>query len=122
MLLHVIYGILALFGLLGEITLAAVLLIRREYKIFPIFTLYIVFNTVSDLSLGVVLEVCPLHIGRFLEFSTLPLTYLLELGVLFEIAATMLRPVQPSIPRRAMQVFGILLVLCLAVGGFLAWH
>ena len=37
---------LGLLGMIAEIGLFVVLLARRQYKIFPIFTFYIAFNLV----------------------------------------------------------------------------
>ena len=75
-----------------------VLLVRRQYKIFPVFTLYIAFNVLYDVGIGAVAFPYSPHLGRLLALL-MPLEYLLELGVLLEIARNVLRPVQFSLPK-----------------------
>ena len=60
--------------------------------------------------------------GYFLQLASLPLMYLLELCVLFEIAWNVLRPVHISLPQGTIRVFIGFVVLALAGGTLLAWH
>jgi hypothetical protein len=116
--------LLAMFGALGlvaEIALFVVLIVRRQYKTFPIFTFYMGFSLLYDLGLSVVMVSSP-NIGRSLALGLLPLQYLIELGVLLEIAWNVLRPVHMSLPRGSIRVFIGAVALALLLGTLLAWH
>jgi hypothetical protein len=52
----------------------------------------------------------------------LPLQYLLELGVLLEIAWNVLRPVHISLPQGSVRLFIGAVALALLCGTLLAWH
>jgi hypothetical protein len=52
----------------------------------------------------------------------MPLEYLLELGVLLEIAWNVLRPVHLSLPKGSLRVFAASVALALLCGTLLAWH
>jgi hypothetical protein len=116
------YAALALLGLVAEIGLLAILIVRRQYRVFPVFTLYIAFNVLTDLGLAAAMAAYPPQVGRSLAFMLLPLQYLFDLGVLFEIAWNVLRPVHSSLPRGSILVFVGLVALALLCGTLLAWH
>jgi hypothetical protein len=122
MSLQVVFAALALLGFLAEIGLLVVLLAKRQYKTFPVFTLYIAFNLLGDLGIGLLAAAGRPHVAQFLELASLPFQYLLELGVLFEIAWNVLRPVQSSVPRGVLRAFVGLVILSLLFGTLLAWH
>lgn len=98
------FGVLSL---IAEVALLVVLLARRQQKIFPVFTLYIGFGVLNDLVIAGLLALYPAHVGRSVTLGLLPLQYLLELGVLLEIAWNVLRPIQSSLPQGSVRVFGI---------------
>jgi hypothetical protein len=117
--------VLALFSVLGfvaEVALFVVLLVRRQYKVFPIFTLYIAFNVLYDVGIGSVAVAYSPHVGRLMALGLMPLEYLLELGVLLEIAWNVLRPVHLSLPKGSLRVFSASVTLALLCGTLLAWH
>lgn len=120
MSLQALYAGLGFFGLVAEIGLFAILLIRRQYKVYPVFFTYIAFNLLSDVGLSVLVAAYPPHVGRLVGLALLPLQYLLELGVLFEIAWNVLRPVQASLPKATIRVFITLMVIALLGGILLA--
>jgi hypothetical protein len=120
--LQALYSIFSLLGLIAEITLLAILIARRQYRIFPVFVLYIAFNVFNDLVVGGLVATARPDTGQALLFALLPVQYLLELGVLFEIAWQVLRPVQTSLPRGTVRAFVGLLALALLGGTLLAWH
>jgi hypothetical protein len=122
MSLQGLYSAIALLGLLAEICLLVILVTRRHYKSFPVFTLYIAFNVLNDVGLAAVMVLWPPQVVRSLGLATLPLTYLLEVAVLFEIAWNVLRPVRTSLPRAATRTFIGFIVLALVGGTLLAWH
>jgi hypothetical protein len=122
MSLQALLNILSVLALIAEIALFATLLVRRQYKIFPIFALYMGVELVSDLSIGALIVLYPIHVARSLAFGLLPLQYLLELGILFEIAWNVLRPVHASLPQGSIRAFVAAVSLALLGGILLAWH
>lgn len=122
MSLQALFGTFTVLAVIAEITLLIALIVRRQYKIFPVFTLYVIFNLASDLSVGALVALYPVHIARSLMFGLLPLEYLLELGIILEIAWNVLRPVHASLPRTSVRAFGIAVALSMLGGVFLAWH
>jgi hypothetical protein len=122
MSLQALFNTFMVLGMIAETILLIALIARRQYKLFPIFTLYIAFNLLNDVGMGTVLILYPVHVARSLAFVLLPLQYLLELGVLLEIAWNVLRPVHTSLPRGSVRVFVIGVVLALLGGVVLAWH
>jgi hypothetical protein len=120
--LQALFATVGLLGLSAEIALFVVLVARRQYKNFPIFTFYIGFNLLSDLGISTLMVVLPPHLGRSLALGLLPLQYLLELGVLLEIAWNVLRPVHISLPAGSIRVFIGAVTVALLCGTLLAWH
>jgi len=120
--LRAFYSAVVLLGLVAEVCLLATLVLRRRYKTFPIFTLYIAFGLLSDVVVALAASMYSLHVGNSLQFASLPLMYLLELAVLFEIAWHVLRPVHASLPRGSTRVFLGLILLAIVCGTLLAWH
>ncbi len=116
-----LYATLGLLSFAAEIALFVVLIVRRQYKTFPVFTAYIGFNLLYDLGIGT-LMVTSAQLGRSLAFALLPLEYLLELGVLLEIAWHVLRPVHVSLPRGSIRAFVGCIAVALLGGTLLAWH
>ena len=122
MSLRALYTTFSLLGLMAEIGLFVVLIARRQYKTFPVFTFYITFSLLNDVGLGALIFLYPMHTARSVAFGLLPLEYLLELCVLFEIAWNVLRPVHASLPRGSIRVFVAAVALALVGGILLAWH
>jgi hypothetical protein len=122
MSLQAIYASLALIGVVAEISLLIILLVRRQYVSYPVFTFYIAFNVLTDVGLAAVLAAFPRHVGESVAFLLLPLQYMIDLGVLFEVAWHVLRPVQPSLPPGTIRVFVGLVVLAMLGGTLLAWE
>jgi hypothetical protein len=122
MRLQALFATFTALGIIAEIGLLIALIVRRQFKIFPIFTLYVAFNLLSDLSVGTLVVLYSLHVGYTVAFGLLPLQYLLELAVLLEITWNVLRPVHASLPQGTIRVFVSAVVLALLGGIFLAWH
>jgi hypothetical protein len=114
------YSALSILGLVAEIALFAILLVRRQYKTFPVFTLYIAFNLFIDVTVGALAGLSSHLVVQSVALAMLPLQYLLELGVLFEIAWNVLRPVRASLPQGTIKVFIAFAVLAVAGGTLLA--
>jgi hypothetical protein len=122
MSLRAFYSTVVLLGFVSEICLFAILVLRRQYRTFPVFTLYIAFNLLSDIVVGLAISLYSAHAGDFLQLASLPLMYLLELCVLFEIAWNVLRPVHMSLPKGAVRIFLGLLSVAVLFGTMLAWQ
>ena len=122
MSLKALYAAFGLLAFLGEVGLLAVLIARRQYKIFPVFTLYIAYVLINDVVIGTLLSLYPVQVTRSIEFGLLPLGYLIELGVLLEITWHVLRPVHATLPKGSVRVFVASVALALLGGILLAWH
>ncbi len=120
--LEAFWGIVFLLGGLAEFLLLGTLLVRRQYKTFPVFTAYIAFNILSDLLIPAIGVAFPGKIAAWGALLMLPPQYLLELAVLFEIAWHVLQPVRSSLPPKAIKVFTYVVIMALAGGVALAWH
>src|SRR5665213_400860 len=101
MRLQVFYSALVVLGLVTEIVLLVVLLVRRQYRTFPVFTIYIAFDVLTDIGIGILFTGASKSLAQSVSITLLPPQYFLEVMVLLEIAWHVLRPVQVSLPRRA---------------------
>jgi hypothetical protein len=122
MSLRALYASVSMLALLAEVSLLVVLLARRQYKSFPIFTLCVACNVISDIGIGVLIVAASPAAGRSVAFGLLPLQYLLDLCVLLEISWNVLRPVYTSLPRGSVTGFVIAMALSILGGVFLAYH
>jgi len=122
MSLQALFGTFSVLGMVAETGLLIALITRRQYRIFPVFTLYVAFDLVSDIAIGASIVLFPRHIAHSLMFGLLPLQYLLELGILLEIAWNVLRPVHASLPRGSLRIFAAVVALAVLGGVVLAWH
>ena len=122
MSLQALYASVGLLGLVAECVLLVILLVRRQYIAFPIFTFYIAFNVVTDVGLAILMAAYPPQVSSSAAFLLLPLQYLIDLGVLFEISWNVLRPVRSSLPPGATRVFLGLILVALVGGTLLAWR
>jgi hypothetical protein len=116
------YALVFLLGGLAEFVLLGVLLARRTYRSFPVFTAYFTFNILADILLGLLRAQFSKATASWAALGLLAPQYLLELGVLLEIAWHVLKPVQPSLPPKALKIFAAVTTLALATGLLLAWH
>jgi hypothetical protein len=110
-------SILWLAGDAGNILVLVILLGRRLHRMFPIFTAFVVYAIASDVvGYSVVGHVS--YATYFKVYFTLNvLQTLLGFGVLFEIAANILRPVMKSMPAAALGIFAVIVLL----GGGVTW-
>ena len=122
MSLQQLYAIVGVFGLLAEASLFVLLIWRRHYRTFPIFTVSVGINTVTDLGLGILISSSHNPSVAAVTLITVLLTYALELGVLLEIIWNVINPVHVSLPRGVLKAFIATMLLTLTVVAFLAWH
>jgi hypothetical protein len=105
-------------SVIGEVALLGVLLERRRYKQFPVFVSWVGFNVLSEPLIYFLIH----HVSAATYFKAyFALAFpqnLIELGVLVEIAANVLRPVKRSIPSGSLP-FLFIVMLGFGVGGFL---
>jgi hypothetical protein len=120
--LRALFAAVGLLGLLGQVILFVILIVRRKYRSFPIFTSYIAFNLFYDIGLGALIVGNPNGFGRSLAFALLPVQYLIEIAVLLEIAWHVLRPVHVSLPKGSIRFFILSVIVAVIGGTLLAWH
>lgn len=106
-------------GIVGESLLFLILLLRRSYRTFPVFFAWIAFLLLLEptfywLSHQLSLKA---YLRAFFALS-LP-QYMLEAGVLIEIAGNVIRPVRKAISTKLMIALTVIMVL-IAVAGLLA--
>lgn len=111
-----------LVGIAGELLLVSVLIWRRSYRNFPIFFLWILSLLLQEPSTyWVILKASAATYYKFyfaLSFSQ----YLLETGVLVEIALNVLRPVKQTLSRKLLVALGAAMLLIAVVGFLVAAH
>ncbi|MGC2501646.1 MAG: hypothetical protein WA400_05950 [Silvibacterium sp.] len=102
-------------GVVGHVLLLAILFRRRLYRMFPVFSIFVLWAVISDPLLYLVLSAGHggfnhYYFQTYYAFSILE--YLLELGVLLEIAANVIRPAKQSFQRGVLYFFlGAILVI-----------
>lgn len=101
-------------GVAAEVLLAALLLFRRAYRNWPVFTIYIVWGLFSDLAMT-------LALSRFRSAYTdiyiveTSIDSLMQYAILVEIAASVFRPIRSTLPRWFIPTIAcLLIVLCAA--------
>jgi hypothetical protein len=122
MSLKALFAVLGILGIFVEVALFAILIARHQYRLFPVFTVYMGFNLLNDFGVGALLVMYPQSLGRNVAFALLPLQYLLELSVLLEIAWKVLSPVHASLPKGSIRSFAGLIGLSILAGTLLAWR
>jgi hypothetical protein len=122
MSLRALYATFSILCLIAEISLFVVLVARRQYRLFPVFTICIAFSLLNDIGVGALLVVYSTHVARSVAFTLLPLGYLLDLAVLLEITWNVLRPVHTSLPHGSVRAFVVAVALALLGGVLLAYH
>ena len=97
-------------SLIGQVLLLGVLLWRQIYRTFPILTAFIAYSILSDPLLFVAHE----HVSTAVYFRLFLVDSfsqdLFELGILYEVAVAVVRPVKQSLPKASFPIFlGLLL-------------
>ncbi|MGI8769928.1 MAG: hypothetical protein ACR2JE_00660 [Acidobacteriaceae bacterium] len=110
-------------GFMGNLCLAALLIQRRHYTYFPLFTAWIVFTLLSDTSLYWVLGHTSEATYFRAYFAATLLDFAFQLLVLAEIGLNVFNPVRKSLPKgvflglAALLVASAVLSFLLAPGG-----
>ena len=105
-------------GIIGETTLLCVLLARRRYLQFPIFLSWAAYNALSEPLIYFLIHHVSAATYYKAYFALALVQNLIELGVLVEIAANVLRPVRRSVPSGTL-LFLFIIMVGLGIGGFL---
>ena len=108
-----------LAGITGEFFLVLILLVRRAYRTFPIFFAWISFVLLLEPTFYWLLVHCSAATYYKAFFVLNFPQYLLEVGVLIEIALNVLRPIKSSLSKRLLVVL-LSAMLLIALVGFLA--
>ena len=106
--------VLWLMGIAGQIILLVTLLYRRIYRTFPVFSAFILWNSLSDLfQLAVLMGHHDSSSVLYYRtcFAINVVQYALEIGVFVEIATNVLKPVRRSLPAGIVYI----LLICMAV-------
>jgi hypothetical protein len=104
-----------LLVIFAEAIVTALLVNRRVYRLFPMFTLYMTSTIVSDL-LGLVVRMRWPNIYFHLFLYEMPVDFLLQFSVLLELCWSVLRPLRSSLPRWTIfALAGMILLAAAAV-------
>lgn len=105
-------NLLWLAGLVGEAVVLAILIYRRVWRTFPLFFAFCIWQFAGDSGNVVVRYFFPeLYAAAYLTQAVID--SVLGFSVLIEIAWSVLRPIQNSLPRRTLP---IIIVLVIALG------
>ncbi len=97
-------------GMITEIVIIALLTYRRVWRTLPIFCSYLVWDILSNVGAFVVSHYFPEHYFQVF-FAEAIVDSALILCVLVELAWSVLRPVRSSLPRSALVLVGILILV-----------
>lgn len=109
-------------SLAGQLLVSVVLVRRGLYRTFPIFFVYLLFCSVSDISYALLARHLSDRAYLLAYFADNVPEFLLEIGVLIEVARNVLNPVKQSLPRQALYLFGAMLVIVPVLTLFLSAH
>lgn len=104
---------------LAEAAVVALLVYRRVWRSLPVFSLYCTWLMLVDVAAYPMMRFFPANYYLFFYLATTVVYFALEFGVLVELAWSVLRPFQASLPRGSLVVVGGLVVaLCAAIWPF----
>lgn len=116
-------NLIGLVATVAEVLLLGILIGRRLYKAFPVFSAYIGWQLISDLLLFLVLSAKHGVQGTLyndMYYLFIAIADVLELGVLLEIATNVLSPARESLQRKILYFFIGAMVLVGACAFFIA--
>jgi hypothetical protein len=99
--------------MLGEAAVLGLLIYRRVWRILPVFCAYVAWGLLSDTGGYAVqrfLAATTTHGYLIIYFLNLTVDSVLQIGVLIELAWSILRPLRPSLSRGALVAVGLLIV------------
>lgn len=99
----------------GDLLLLAVLIFRGHYRNFPFFTSLAAFNVAREITLFVVRSRFSRH-AYFVTYWALVIPdYLLQVGILYEIARNAVFPTRRRTPLQAFWILGALVLLSILI-------
>jgi uncharacterized membrane protein len=108
-------ALLLALSLGGQLLLFLVTLRSRLYRPFPIFCLYILYASISDIAFLTLFRHVSERTYALAYFADNVAEFLLQIGILIEVARNVLNPVKRSLPRRSLQIFlGMLVAAVMA--------
>ena len=106
----------------GQIVLSTVLISRSLYRSFPIFTIYLVYSTISDIVFFAFFRHWDQKAYFDVYFVDTVLEFMLQIGILLEVARNVLVPVRRSLPATALYVLAGMLVSGTVLALLLSFH
>ncbi len=97
-------ALLLALSLGGQLLLFVVTVRSRLFRPFPIFCLYILYASISDIAFLTLLRHVSAKTYASAYFTDNVAEFLLQIGILLEVARNVLQPVKRSLPRRAMPI------------------
>jgi hypothetical protein len=104
-------GALWILGVTGQLLLFLVLVSRRLYRVFPVFTAYILYSSLSDVLVAALFAHASQHTYFVAYFVNNVPEFLLQLGIIVEIAWNVLNPVKRSLPKASLYLLAVLLLI-----------
>ena len=115
-------GVLFALSLGGQLLLCIVLLRSRLYRAFPIFSSYILYASITDVGYFLLQPRVSDRTYFLAYFANNVPEFLLQIGILVEIARNVLNPVRRSLPRISFYIFGAMLAVGTLVALLLSMH
>lgn len=97
-------------GIITEVVLCTVLLYKRAYRQFPVFSLYMFWGVLNDSLMMATSRYLPAHFFH-VYLIDMPVDSMILVCVLVEVAWAVFRPVRSLLPRGMFLVLGILILL-----------
>ncbi|HEX3469599.1 MAG TPA: hypothetical protein VHT28_00305 [Silvibacterium sp.] len=101
----------------GEVVLLCILLFRRTYRTFPLFTAWIAFSALSEPLYYFLIRHADSRTYLNVDFTQSLMLAALELCVLLEIAINVMAPAKRSLPKMLFAVFAVA-IIAVGIGGF----
>jgi uncharacterized membrane protein len=109
-------------SLAGQLLLFFVLLKRQMYRVFPIFFTYIIYSSASDIAFLAFFRQASEHTYLLAYLANSIPEFLLQIGILIEVARNVLNPVKRSLPRASLYVFMGMIATSTLVALLLSMH
>jgi hypothetical protein len=104
-------------GFFAEVLLGCLLIAKKTYRIFPLFTIWVLLNALSELVAYFFIRTASAQTYAIADFTQFLLLSIIELGVLGEIAVNVIQPVRRRLTNQIFLAF-LFAVLIVGVGGF----
>lgn len=106
----------------GQLLLSYITLRHRLYRDFPIFCLYLLYSSISDITFVLFYRHAGDRTYALAYFADNVPEFLLQIGILFEVGRNVLSPVKRSLPHSALKLFLGMLMAGTLLTLLLSWH